>query len=167
MQLTGEEIIARNILTNVDLENAVQQQGIDLRLDRVFSFEENSVGLIPAKGKTTLPYRRKVDPEEEIFDLKPGYYEIVFKEGCNIPNDVVIANIKSRSSLVRIGAEIVCGQFDANFHTEAMGCFLRVNRRVWIERGARIGQVQVYETRPVSEEKLYNGQWQGDCQRNE
>ena len=115
MQLTGEEIIARNILTNVDLENAIQQQGIDLRLDKVFSFEENSVGLIPAKGKTTLPYRRKVDPEEEIFDLKPGYYEIVFKEGCNIPNDVVIANIKSRSSLVRIGAEIVCGQFDANF----------------------------------------------------
>lgn len=176
MQLTGREIIARGVLTDVDLENAVQQQGVDIRLDTVQSvgWSEDTgfdkPGYIPVVGKTRLPEYHKVEPlkvgEVECFNLMPGYYEVTFIEGCNIPDDLVLSNIKSRSSLVRCGAHIECGQFDAGFETEHMGCFLVVEVPIVIEKGARIGQVQVYETRKVDQRELYNGQWQNDKQRS-
>lgn len=171
MQLTGREIVSRGILVGIDLENAVQQQGVDIRLDQVSRLVAARPGRIPEKGKTILPEYLKVEPEidfvtgKETFTLEPGYYEVVFKEGCNIPNNIVIYNIKSRSSLVRCGAHIECGQFDAGFVTDQMGCFLSVEIPIKIERGARIAQVQVLETREVGQEDLYNGQWQHDKQR--
>lgn len=171
MQLTGKEIIERCVLTNVDLENAVQQQGVDIRLDKVSRVFPKYIGEghIPASGKTKLPSYIPVNlftepsTEVQMYILDPGYYEITFMEGCNIPSDLVISNIKSRSSLVRCGAYIQCGQFDAGFSTDHMGCFLKVEVPIVIERGARIAQVQVFETRVV--ENLYKGQWQHDQQR--
>jgi deoxycytidine triphosphate deaminase len=58
------------------------------------------------------------------------------------------------------------GQFDAGFNTEKMGCFLQVNHPINIEKGARIAQAIVTESYEVMDEDLYNGQWQGDKQRN-
>lgn len=166
MQLTGIEIIDRKILTNVDEASAVQQQGVDIRLDRVFKILPGKPGFIPKSGKTQLPGSMEVPTDSTgVFFLEPGYYEVIFLEGCRIPNDLVINNIKSRSSLVRCGAHIQCGQFDAGFKTEQMGCFLKVEVPIKIERGARIAQVQVFETREVVTEHMYNGQWQGDNQR--
>lgn len=168
MQLTGVEIIEREVLTGVDLENAVQQQGVDIRLDKVNRLVTS--GKIPVEGKTKLPIYEPVkafteNDGSEIYHLGPGYYEVIFIEGCKIPDDLVLNNIKSRSSLVRCGAHIQCGQFDANFSTDHMGCFLKVEIPIAIERGARIAQVQVFETRKVDKEHLYNGQWQNDKQR--
>lgn len=190
MQLTGKQIVESGVITGYDTEHAVQQQGLDLRLDTVTRLGEFTQrngtcgflgrGWIPAKGKTELPIARTemelhtAMPEEypsrgysgtPYFALAPGYYEITMLEGCKIPDNLVISNIKSRSSLVRCGAEIVCGQFDAGFETKNIGCFLRVSLPICIEHGARIGQVQVFETAPVSKENLYNGQWQHDKQR--
>ena len=72
--------------------------------------------------------------------------------------------IRYRSSLVRCGAIVHSGQFDAGFKTDAMGCFLQVIRPLHIEEGARIAQAIVFESNDV--ENLYDGQWQGDKQRN-
>ena len=173
MQLTGKEIVSRNVITGLDLENAVQQQGVDLRLDRVWRYDGYGWGAIPKEGKTQRPGFTELEANvisesgEKHFRLQPGYYEISFMEGCNIPADLVISNIKPRSSLCRCGADIKSGQFDGGFSTEHMGAFLQVQIPIIIEQGARIAQVQVLETRPVDQENLYNGQWQHDKQRGE
>lgn len=183
MQLTGKEIVQENIITGY-VPEAVQQQGIDLRLMEVREFghlneetktwEQNfhldTIGVIPTTGKTKLPSSRVVEKGSYAghfgWKLKPGYYEVIFDEGCNMPKDRVMVFI-TRSSGVRCGVEIICGQFDAGFNTEHMGCFMRVHEHVFIGEHARIAQTRITKTAPVDDDKMYNGQWQGDKQRAE
>lgn len=176
MQLTGKQILESNIITNLCSEG-IQQQGVDVRLKNVFAIvfslsdNEKNVhhGYIPAKGKTVAPKMDPIRPtknseEKEVWELLPGYYEVEFEEGCNIPNNIAM-NFKTRSSLVRCGAEILSGQFDAGFETENMGAYLKVNLPIIIEKGARVAQAILTETYEVGTDQLYNGQWQGDKQR--
>jgi deoxycytidine triphosphate deaminase len=172
MQLTGKQIVERGIVTGVVTEG-IQQQGVDVRLDKVIEFDqfdapETTQGYVPAVGKTILRQRHEIPtgptPNGEGWVLKPGYYEVIVKEGCVMPNNAAMRFI-SRSSLVRNGAIIHCGQFDAGFKTDQMGFFLQVLFPITIDRGARIAQAMVFESAPVDEGSLYNGQWQGDKQR--
>ena len=181
MQLTGKEIVQENIIQGY-VPEAIQQQGIDLRLREVREFghinpqtnvfEKNidldCIGIIPTNGKTKLPQSRIIEPETITnmhgWKLTPGYYEVIFEEGCRMPKDRVMVFI-TRSSGVRCGIEIVCGQFDAGFETEHMGCFMCVHENVFIGDHARIAQTRITKTAPVDEDKMYNGQWQNDKQR--
>lgn len=171
MQLTGQQIVNRNIVTNV-CKDGIQQQGVDVRLDRVYKVYNNE-GLVPIEGKTIRPNYLEIYPSELAWEdniksnyisLDPGWYEVELMEGCNIGNTEVL-NFKTRSSLVRCGAVVHSGQFDAGFKTDKMGCFLHVIHPIHIERGARIAQAIVNESYEVMKEDLYNGQWQGDKQR--
>ena len=86
MQLTGEQIVKYQVVTN-HCEEGIQQQGLDVRLDKVFQYI-GGIGFIPKEGKTALPKYYEVDVNEENkFVLMPGYYEVEFMEGCEIPND--------------------------------------------------------------------------------
>lgn len=165
MQLTGKQIIEKGIITNY-CEEGIQQQGIDVRLKNIRGMCD--LGKVPAQGKTTLPYYYEVkfgeDNEDNCIKLSPGYYEVEFEEACNIPNNMVL-NYKTRSSLVRCGAIIHSGQFDAGFKTQNMGAFLHVIRPIILEKGARLAQAIVTESYPVDDENLYDGQWQNDKQR--
>ena len=170
MQLTGEQIVKRKIVYNVSNEG-IQQQGVDVRVAKVFSVEGG--GIVPEKGKTTLPTYKEVEPkpikfqpgvEYMYFHLTPGWYELELMEGCNIGSKEVL-NFKTRSSLVRCGAVVHSGQFDAGFTTEKMGCFLHVMNPINIQLGARVAQAIVNESYEVGSDNLYNGQWQGDKQR--
>lgn len=187
MQLTGKEIMEEGLVTNV-VPEAIQQQGVDVRLmqvrrfghyDHDGKFVKNTLidhaGVIPAHGKTKLPDSEEIQPQnighfkdDEIigWKLEPGYYEVIFDEGCKMPNNRVMVLI-SRSSLVRCGAFIECGQFDAGFNTEHMGCFMYVAETIYIEQHARIAQLRFTTTAPVESEDMYNGQWQNDKQRDE
>lgn len=167
MQLTGKQIVERGILQNI-CTCGIQQQGVDVRIDKVFKIINTDVGMVPVNGKTITPQTFEVDVSEDskdCFYLIPGYYEVTFVEGCKIPADCAMY-FKTRSSLVRCGAEILSGQFDGGFETDAMGAFLKVELPIEIEKGARVAQVIVNETYPVDEEHLYDGQWQYDRQRN-
>lgn len=163
MQLTGKEIIEKGIISHYSAES-IQQQGVDVRLDYVFKVDQSQIGEVPVIGKTRIPQYHKIYPNKEnIFYLEPGYYEVQLCEACNIPSNASL-HYKTRSSLVRCGAMVTSGQFDAGFKTDAMGCFLYVIRPIMIERGARIAQAIVFESNEV--ENTYSGQWQGDCQRS-
>lgn len=162
MQLTGKQIIEKGIITNY-CEEGVQQQGIDVRLKSLRAMLNR--GKVPAQGKTILPrYYEAEFGEDNCIELPTGYYEVEFEEACNIPNNMVL-NYKTRSSLVRCGAIIHSGQFDAGFNTNNMGAFLHVIRPIILEKGARLAQAIVTESYPVDDENMYNGQWQGDKQR--
>lgn len=159
MQLTGKEIIEKGIITN-HCDEGIQQQGIDVRLDRVFAVVIG--GKVPKEGKTLPAQTVEVSPVYGKYCLTPGYYEVTFEEGCNIPNNATL-HFKTRSSLVRCGALIHSGQFDAGFHTDKAGAFLQVLMPIEIEPGARVAQALVFTSNEV--ENLYDGQWQGDKQR--
>jgi len=177
MQLTGKQIIERGIVTGVEAPEQVQQQGIDVRVFSIYSVG-GRYGFIPKSGKTITP-KREVIPTSfsdgsavcsipagvKYWYLEPGYYELELMEGCSIPDNATL-HFKSRSSLVRCGCQVFSGQFDAGFKTDFMGCYLLVTLPVYIERGARVAQAIVFESDPVSKDNLYNGQWQGDKQRN-
>lgn len=173
MQLTGKQIVENGIVTNVCAEG-IQQQGVDVCVKSIsevgIGYHELNYGYVPAKGKTIAPKTTHLYPirnasGNEAWELPIGYYELEFEEGCKIPSGAAMY-FKTRSSLVRCGAEIISGQFDAGFETENAGAFLKVNIPITIEVGARVAQAIVTETYEVSEENLYNGQWQNDKQRN-
>lgn len=164
MRLTGKQIAERGIVKGF-CDEAVQQQGIDVRIDKISSVE--GAGIVPAVGKTIKAHTTNIEwlnGDSEYIYLQPGYYEVELMESCDIPKDAVL-NYKTRSSLVRCGAIVHSGQFDGGFRTDKMGCFLEVLLPVSIERGARIAQAVVDESYPVDDDKLYNGQWQNDNQR--
>lgn len=169
MQLTGIQIIKAGdlgpIITNYR-DDCVQQQGVDLRVKEIRQVSEKASGYIPEFGKSIIPTTFKLPLyDDKTYVLKPGYYEVEFEEGCAIPNDATL-HIKTRSSLVRSGAQCYSGQFDAGFHTDNVGCFLHVILPISIDKGARIAQALVFQSAPVQNENLYNGQWQADKQRN-
>lgn len=164
MQLTGKQIVEAGIITNYSGE-AIQQQGVDVRVESIH--EVYGAGMVPAVGKTKKCPTKEVYPGADgVYILSPGYYEVTFMEGCKIPNNIEM-DYKTRSSLVRCGATVYSGQFDAGFETDSMGCFMQVRLPIHIEKGARIAQAVFNETYPVDSENLYNGQWQNDNQRKE
>ena len=95
--------------------------------------------------------------------LYEGVYDITFNEGCKLPSNRV-AFIKQRSSLYRNGATINSPVFDPGFETEFMGTLMFVHETLFIEENARVAQIYFHECEPA---ELYNGQWQGDKQRNQ
>lgn len=164
MQLTGRQIVDRGIVIG-SCEADVQQQGVDVRLKELWKVNDDKVGFVPKEGKTMPPGNYMILAWDDVYELNPGYYEVEFEEGCDIPSNAAMY-FKTRSSLVRCGAEILSGQFDGGFHTDNMGAFLKVNIPIKIEKGARVAQMIVNETYEVNDEDLYDGQWQGDKQRN-
>ncbi len=163
MQLTGNEIIERGIIKHYCAEG-VQQQGIDVRLDRIYKIDQSQIGMVPVMGKTRIPKYHDVKPDDDgVFHLDAGYYEVTLAEACDIPSNASL-HYKTRSSLVRCGALVHSGQFDAGFKTDAMGCFLQVIHPIEIARGARIAQAIVFESNEVT--NTYEGQFMNDCQRN-
>ena len=164
MQLTGAQIFEKGIISNAVVAG-LQQQGIDLRVKNIRLVNEKASGYIPEVGKTQIPVTHEIQLyDDKTYVLKPGYYEVEFEEGCNIPADATL-HIKTRSSLVRCGSQCYSGQFDGGFHTDNIGCFLHVILPICIDKGARIAQAIVFESYPVQETNMYNGQWQGDKQR--
>ena len=166
MQLTGKQIVEKGIISNY-CEEGVQQQGVDVRLLSVS--EVYGTGNVPKEGKTLPCSSRLVKPLSyatgDVYVLSPGYYEVTLMESCKMPVNAVL-KYHTRSSLVRCGAIVHSGQFDAGFETTNMGCFLQVLKTIRIEVGARIAQAIVTESYPVNDEDLYDGQWQNDKQRN-
>lgn len=159
MQLTGKQIIERGIVSGY-IPEAIQQQGVDVRINNIRTL--TGIGEVPAKGKTKLPEYLDDVMDGNRWILSAGYYEVELMEGISMPDNAALI-YKTRSSLVRCGAIVESGQFDAGFHTDKAGCFLVVHRPIIIEKGARIAQVIVHETSPV--ENTYEGQFQGDKQR--
>ncbi|MBR5296281.1 MAG: hypothetical protein IKU29_00220, partial [Parabacteroides sp.] len=113
MQLTGEQIIENDIITHFS-GVAVQQQGVDVRLDRLFRLDDEEIGRVPESGKTSIPKTFEIKPDDNLFVLPVGYYEVMLAEGCNIPANAAM-KFQTRSSLVRCGALVHSGQFDAGF----------------------------------------------------
>lgn len=173
--LNSEQIIERKILKLDNSKGLKSQIGYDLSVKEIKSLYYP--GYVK-KDSTVLPEYRTVELskvktinektfepiETERWYLNPGYFEITFWEGCDIPNNLV-GLIRQRSSMLRSGALLHSSVFDPGFETEEMGSFIAVFHPIFIEKDARIAQIYFHECEPVGKENLYNGSYQGDKQR--
>lgn len=179
MNLTGKELLAKEIITGLADENGnlkqeytdnIQQHGIDLNLIRVQRID--GPGFIPLEGKTVLASRTDILHIEKAVDgriakvwqLEPGAYDITFAQGCAVPPDQRL-EIVQRSSILRNGGVLRSSVFDAGFRTDRIGTVVVFHEPIMIEVGARVAQIVAIGSNEV--ENLYNGQWQGDKQRGQ
>lgn len=175
MLLTAEEIINEQIITTLINPACVQQVGIDLEVEKLFAVQGG--GGVFAEQKTQLPTSIEIEPIENSSDplsrilgaenkkgwvLLPGYYEVMFRQGCKLKNNRTM-RLKQRSSLGRCGSYIISGLYDPGFQTENIGAYMRVELPIFIEYHARLCQAYVIKSKSVSAE--YNGQFQADNQR--
>jgi dUTP pyrophosphatase len=165
----GKNLIEEEIITGPIGEDNVAQHGIDLNVIEIHQVFGG--GIIPTEGKTVIGKSEKVDltydapnTKRNFWLLQPGVYDLKFAQGCNIPPDMMML-IRQRSSLLRNGAILHSSVFDAGFKTKNIGTIIVVNTPIMIEYGARVAQIYGHTCTPV--ENLYDGQWQGDKQRQD
>jgi deoxycytidine triphosphate deaminase len=180
MMLNAKQIINGELLKLEHSKGKAAQVGYDLSLKEVNRigvsvageantiYADNKIGKV-LKDKTELATYTPVETIQlggvQGWLLYQGVYDITFHEGCKIPANLV-GLIRQRSSLLRNGTVLHSSVFDPGFETEFMGTVMVVNETIFIEDGARVAQIYFHECTPVDSDNLYNGQWQGDAQRN-
>lgn len=174
MQYTGKSIIKTGIISNIENpEKQMQQQGVDLTLKSIYPVitggyigVENKDNAISKTSDQPIQPTKSSKTDKPVYHLKPGYYEVYFNESCNVPIDATL-HLKTRSTLVRSGAHISAGQYDAGFKADSIGGFLNVinPEGISIEHNARICQAIVFRSERVEEEDLYgSGKMQSQYQ---
>ena len=176
--LNSQQIIEEGLLKLDETKGKPAQVGYDLSLKAVQRIgtsiannpynvtKEGKIGKI-LKDKTELTTYLPLDTINldgvEGWLLYKGVYDITFWEGCKIPPNRT-AFIKQRSSLYRNGATINSPVFDPGFETDNMGTLLYVHETIFIEKDARVAQIYFHPSNNT--DAMYDGQWQGDKQRN-
>jgi deoxycytidine triphosphate deaminase len=157
--LSGQELKDKQIITKIPEEN-ISQHGIDLNVIKIE--KQTTTGFIPVKGKTQIPEYQEIFPINNIWELQPGHYSVVFEQGCNVPSNQMLL-IRQRSSLLRCGGIVCSSVFDAGFKTDNIGTFITLFQPIKIEVGSRIAQIYNHKSNKIK--VLYNGQFQNDKQR--
>lgn len=176
--LNAQQILDEGLLKLSETKGKPAQVGYDLSLKAVqrvgTSLANNpynvskggKIGKI-LKDKTELTTYTPVDTINldgvEGWLLYQGAYDITFWEGCKIPSNRT-AFIKQRSSLYRNGAIVNSPVFDPGFETDYMGTIMYVFETIFIEKDARVAQIYFHAS--TNTDVIYDGQWQGDKQRN-
>jgi deoxycytidine triphosphate deaminase len=170
--LNSRQILDQKIITGPIDDDMVAQVGVDLRVIEIKSIYGG--GVVPQQGKTKLAHKepvkrnggREVGLENAVWLLQPGAYDVTFEQGCDIPADKVML-LRQRSSLLRNGSILHSSVFDPGFSTKNVGTVLIVISPIVIEFKARIAQAYIHECTEVASEDLYDGQFQGDKQRDQ
>ena len=158
--LNANEIKEEGLIVLDNAKGKFAQVGYDLSIKSIKKL---------AGGGKVLKDETKVNKLEEVefsktengWWLKPGTYDVVCNEGCDILADTT-GMVRQRSSLLRNGAIIASSIFDPGFYTENIGTVMVVNEKIFIEQDARVAQMYFHEN---NEGDLYDGQFQNDKQR--
>jgi len=116
--------------------NQIQPNGVDLTLDKVFTFSNSGTLL---KDNVVLPdYSEEIPDTKGYYNLSKGVYIFQVKEKISVPLNA-IGFCLPRSSLIRMGADIGAALWDSGY-TGFSKILLRVENPIVIEKGARIVQ---------------------------
>ncbi len=145
----------------IDLDAQVTQNGIDLTVSQVFSYEgKGSVDLTNAERK--LPECKEVPfiaGEPEWWDLPAGCYKVRTNEVINMPKDLA-GTAYTRSTLLRCGVFVQNGVWDAGFSGRSEFMLVVANPKGFkIKKNARVLQLTFHTINEV--EQGYNGIYQG------
>lgn len=165
--LDGATVVAKNYVTFptasvFDTEEQIQPNGVDLRVEEVKLVSGRAD--LPREGRIqgTEVQIQKIPAKDGWFDLHSltGNYLLEFVESISVP-DGFCATIITRSSLVRVGMDIITGLWDTGF-SGRLGASVRLRNPVRIQYGARVAQVMFHES--VFSGHRYSGGYQGSSQ---
>ena len=154
----------KNLITGyIDLDTQLTPNGFDLTVEKVFEFKgkgvldfSNSRRVVP-QGREILPYKEEGKDKLGWWDLKQGAYKIRTNEIVSLPNNLVAIGF-SRTSLLRMGAFVVNGVWDASFVGKSEFLLIvAAPQGIRIEEKARLVQLVFF---PIKETKGYAGIYQ-------
>jgi dUTP pyrophosphatase len=162
MILTGKQVADAMIEGVIDEETQTQPNGFDMTLLKVEAFKNDDFGILDFDNSR----RHKTNVAVVPFDsrgavrLGRGSYLITLDPKMSIPKDEVWM-LKPRSSLVRMGAYIDAGVFDAGFVGRGQ-VLLTVNSLMGIKlyKDARIAQMVGFKIAGGEVEQGYSGTYQ-------
>ncbi|MEM5878950.1 MAG: deoxyuridine 5'-triphosphate nucleotidohydrolase [Candidatus Aenigmatarchaeota archaeon] len=165
MILSKEEILERInkdklIEDFLDLDKQAQPASFDLTLREVYNFE--SFGQIDfSNQERKLPNLEKIKFKQGWLKLNQGCYLITFNEIVNVPNDLM-AFLRPRSSLVRMGATVVSSLWDPGYQGRSNSLLVVFNKNgIKIKENARIAQfVFLKLNKPTNH--IYSGIYKGE-----
>jgi len=147
-----------------DLEAQLTPNGFDLTAGRVYEFKgpgrldfSNKERELPEAGEIAA---RKTSPADKSgwWELPPGVYKIIANETVKLPLDL-IGMAFTRSSLLRMGAFVQTGVWDAGFSGKSEFILVVNNPAgIKIKQNARV--TQLIFTRITETESGYNGIYQ-------
>jgi dUTP pyrophosphatase len=164
MIITGKQIAGAMLDGVIDAETQTQPNGFDMTLQKVEAFMNNDMGVLDFDNSR----RHKTNVGIVPFDsrgavlLGRGSYLITLDPKMEIPKDEVWM-LKPRSSLVRMGAYIDSGVFDAGFIGRGQ-VLLTVNNLQGIKlyKDARVAQMVAFKIEGGEVKEGYNGIYQND-----
>ncbi len=146
----------------VDAEAQIQMDGVDFTLREVsrFADEPGSVDFDNTERRT--PDTTPIEPSGDgWWELPPGAYWIVYNEVVNIPSDV-FAFARTRSSVIRSGAQVVTALWDSGYSGRS-GSMLLVSNPfgLRLKRDARIIQL-IFFGLDAPADSTYDGAYQNE-----
>jgi len=120
-------------------QDAVDCSGLKLTLDEVFI--PTSSGYVDINSKSIPIYKQLSTNEDDVYDLRRGYYVIRYGEFVRIPRDSIAVAIP-RSTLIRSGATIHTAVWDPGYEGRGYGLLIVFNYHgLKIKKGAQVAQL--------------------------
>lgn len=148
----------RDLVKNyIDLDVQLTPNGIDLTVGDIFEFESagaldfsNKERKLP-KGKPVVVQKGKPEDKFGWWDLKKGAYKVITNEIVNLPKDLIGVAF-SRSSLLRMGAFVENGVWDAGFQGRSEFILVVENPfGIKVKQNARVVQLVFLKISEASE----------------
>lgn len=147
-----------------ELDQQIQANGFDLRLDSVSAFAgAGAIGIDNAQRR--LPELAPVEPDGDgWFELAPGAYHITYAETVSLPKNLMAFG-RPRSSLGRSGVSMHTAVWDAGYSGRSTSLMVVYNPAGFrVQIGARIAQLVFIEL-TTADEVGYQGIYQGENRR--
>jgi dUTP pyrophosphatase len=156
-----------NVLNPKPDENQIQPNGIDLRANQIYSFQNKRNNFTPyfaqksKQGLNTKKFEPKYDKKLDgyYWELKSNsVYIIEYLEAVKIPNNAM-GLFFPRSSLWRLfGALIHTSVWDSGYQGVGRG-LLETKFQFKLEKGTPVGQLVLFT---ANSDKIYKGTYQGE-----
>ena len=154
MIINPKKIIEIGAVTGIGSDKQIQQNGIDLRIDKLYrvrgsAYLGEKFKNMPAFDEVNPRYRADIDAW--VYDLASGQaYGFDTVEGIKVPENMM-ALLVTRSTLNRVGVRITSGCYDAGFTNFSIGGLITsASIPIFLEKNSRVCQIIFYEADAAS-----------------
>lgn len=143
-----------------DLDTQVTSNGIDMSLSKVEAF--TTAGRVDFSNEERIVSETKEMPFDNTgwIHLPKGTYKITYNEVVSIPTDA-IAIARTRSSLLRCGATIETGVWDAGYRGRSSSMLHVANEKgIYLKKDARVLQLVFFDL--DNDTESYSGTYQNE-----
>lgn len=157
-----ELIENRSLISDyIDMDRQLQGAGFDLtvgEIEIISETQENRGYIDFSNRKRKLPELNTLDTGDMCWNIeKGGYYLVRVNEVIKLP-PFLIAEFRPRSSLMRMGGDIVSAWVDPGYHGRLQFGLVAYSSFI-VEKNARVAQIIFIKTDTY---KLYEGRYQNE-----